>query len=137
MADEPKLTLPDEPKLALPEEDKLTLDDLLVWGQDREKELRDFLSHKGPMVSIETNYLHQYLAIANPELVKLQRSEKARKPKKPDGGRPKGGMGEMVLRLMANGMGKQRALSATMAKYSKPRDSVLRAYKAALKKSSG
>ena len=118
------------------DDDTLTIDELLAWGLDWEERLR--AGPRGQKFDFGSDWtvLEQYVIAANAALL-LQREQerkKARKnPKKPGstGGRPRGGMGDEVIRLAAH-MGEQRALRFVEKKH--PQSDVKRAYKAALKR---
>jgi hypothetical protein len=101
-----------------------------VWGQDKLQQLEQ--PKHGDQ--LELGVLKQYMTLANEGLALLQneRVKKTKKPKKGStGGRPRGGMGEEVIRLAAQ-MGEKGALRFVQRKH--PGSDVKRAYKAARKK---
>jgi hypothetical protein len=111
---------------------KLTTDDLLAWGLDYEALLKEPLS-PGEQINVPLVMLKQYIAAANVSL--RQQCEQARKQSRKKTGRPRGGMGEMKMRLQANGAREEDADRIVMKAFgNKPIDAVHRAYDRACKK---
>jgi hypothetical protein len=113
---------------------KLTIDDLLAWGLDYERLLKEPL-RPGEKIEIPRPMLVQYITVANEAL--QQQSEQSRKKSRKKTGRPRGGgMGEMKMRLEeAGGLSPEAADRITMHAHGKTTiDPVHRAYDAARKK---
>jgi len=107
----------------------LTIDDLLAWGRDYEQLLKDPASG----FSVPRPMLDQYIAAANAALAQQLQLEKREKPRS-RGGRPRGGMGEQKLRLVASGVSDEDADRIVAQAKRRPVASVQRADKRARKK---
>ena len=89
--------------------DALTLDDLIAWGRDYEALLKQGASG----FTVPRPMLDRYVTAANAAL-EQQREQERKKPRS-RGGRPRGGMGEQVMRLIANGVPEKDAIRIVAA----------------------
>jgi hypothetical protein len=108
---------------------KPTIDDLIAWGLDYERLLKD--TAPGGF-HVPRPMLDQYIDAANAALV--QQREQARKKPRSRGGRPPGGMGEQKMRLVSNGVHDEDADRITARAFGKSPEAVQRAYDKTRKK---
>jgi hypothetical protein len=104
---------------------KPTIDDLIAWGLDYEALIKEPIPPGG--FHLPRPMLDHYIAAANAALV--QQREQARKKPRSRGGRPRGGMGEQRMRLVASGAREEDADRIVAQQNRRPVKSVERAVK--------
>lgn len=112
--------------------DELTLGDLVAWGRDWEQHLE--AGPNGQGFNVPWTVLHRYVTAANAALAQQQQHEQKREKLRSRGGRPRGGMGEQKMRLVASGVREEDADRIVMHAFGKPLEAVQRAYDSARKK---
>jgi hypothetical protein len=112
----------------MPDAPKLTLDDLIIWGRDYERYLKEGPRDDRVAFHLPLPVLVQYVSAANEALLLVQRTETRKRRGRRSGGRPPGGMGEQVARQIASGVREQDAVRMIAAATRRSEASVARAY---------
>jgi hypothetical protein len=113
---------------------ELSLDDLLARGRDWQAIIERPDRKHGFTVLIPM--LHQYLRASNAALEE-QRDREKQTHRKVKGGRPRGGMGDQVARLIGNGIPEEQALRTVACAQRKSIENVRDAYARVMRREIG